>query len=538
MPSSTTARKKSASRLGSRAPTSTPAGRANPERPRSARWNSTTSTRSWMSSRNSARIVALAVCLISVPLAAQSPLELLQHDIDAILSAPELERGFWGVLVKDVNGEQPLYSRNATKLMMPASTMKVVTLAAAAEKLGWDYTYTTRVFTTGKVVEGVLQGDLIVVGSGDPNIDDWDGMATQLFADWATQIKAAGLHAIRGRIIGDDNLFDDEGYGFGWSWDDMARSFSAGVSALQFNEGSVQLQIGPGRTIGSKAVITVVPDFSGLTITNRVLTSAAGGAPSITRRRLPGSPRLEIRGSVPLRMRPFSETASVENPTLYFVTTLRRALIDGGIDVRGPAVDIDDLATPPTHNAATPLITYHSPPLSMLATTMMKLSQNLYAETLLKTIGIDSVDHPTGTAQAGLATVRSVIESWYIDPAGMIQADGPGLSRYNYITPDTMVAILSHVEHDVRLRGVFESTLPIAGHDGTLENRMRGTLADGNAHVKTGSLTNVRAMAGYVRSADGNTLAFAVFANNFENSSNVILAAFDSIVSRLAAFKR
>jgi D-alanyl-D-alanine carboxypeptidase/D-alanyl-D-alanine-endopeptidase (penicillin-binding protein 4) len=491
-----------------------------------------------MSSRSSVRIVALAVCLISVPLAAQSPLELLQHDIDAILSAPELERGFWGVLVKDVNGDQPLYSRNATKLMMPASTMKVVTLAAAAEKLGWDYTYTTRIYTTGKVAEGVLQGDLIVVGSGDPSIDDWDGAATALFADWATELKAAGIHAIRGRIIGDDNLFDDDEYGFGWSWDDMARSFSAGVSALQFNEGSVQLQIAPGRTIGSKALITVVPDFSGLTITNRVLTSAAGGVPSITRRRLPGSPRLEIRGSVPLRMRPFSETASVENPTLYFVTALRRALIDGGIDVRGPAVDIDDLTTPPTHNAATPLITYQSPPLSMLATTMMKLSQNLYAETLLKTIGIDSVDHPTGTAQAGLATVRSMIESWNIDPTGMIQADGSGLSRYNYITPDTMVAILTHVQHDERLKSTFEATLPIAGHDGTLENRMRGTAADGNAHVKTGSLTNVRAMAGYVRSADGNTLAFAVFANNFENSSNVILAAFDSIVSRLAAFKR
>src|SRR5215475_191922 len=383
------------------------AGRANPGRPRSARWNSTRSTRSLMSLRSSAALVALALCLIPVSLTAQSPLALLQHDIDAVLSAPEFERGFWGVLIKAVDRDETLYSRNATKLMMPASTMKVVTLATAAEKLGWNYTYTTRVFTTGKIVDGILQGDLIVVGSGDPSLDDWDGMATQLFAEWATDLKAAGIQAIRGRIIGDDNLFDDDGYGFGWSWDDMARSFSAGVSALQFNEGSVQLKIAPGRPIGSKAVVTVVPDFSGLTIANHLMTGPAGGPASITRRRLPGSPRLEIRGSVPLRMRPFSETASVENPTLYFVTTLRRALIDGGIDVRGPAVDIDDLESPPTRNAANPIITYQSPPLSMLATTMMKLSQNLYAETLLKTIGIDSLEHPTGTAQAGLAAVRS-----------------------------------------------------------------------------------------------------------------------------------
>src|SRR5215471_17443618 len=145
---------------------STQAGPANPGPRRSTRRNSTTSTRSWMSSRSSAAVVALALCLISAPLTAQAPFALLQHDIDAILAAPELERGFWGVLVKSVEHDDALYARNANKLMMPASTMKVVTLAAAAEKLGWDYTYTTRVYTTGKVADGVLQGDLIVVGSG------------------------------------------------------------------------------------------------------------------------------------------------------------------------------------------------------------------------------------------------------------------------------------------------------------------------------------------------------------------------------------
>ena len=132
--------------------------------------------------------------------------------------------------------------------MMPASTMKVVTLAAAAEKLGWDYhVHNPRCSPSGHDrATAVLHGDLIVVGSGDPSIDDWDGAATQLFADWATQLKAAGIGAIDGRIIGDDNAFDDDGLGFGWSWDDIAPSFSAGVSALQFNEGSVQLKIAPG----------------------------------------------------------------------------------------------------------------------------------------------------------------------------------------------------------------------------------------------------------------------------------------------------
>src|SRR5262245_62296374 len=132
-----------------------------------------------MSSRSSAAIVALALCL-SVALAAQAPLALLQQDIDAVLAAPEFERGFWGVLVKSVDHDETLYARNATKLMMPASTMKVVTLAAAAEKLSWDYNYPTRVFTTGRVVDGVLQGDLIVVGFGDASIDDWEGIAVDV----------------------------------------------------------------------------------------------------------------------------------------------------------------------------------------------------------------------------------------------------------------------------------------------------------------------------------------------------------------------
>ena len=167
--------------------------------------------------------------------------------------------------------------------------------------------------------------------------------------------------------------------------------------------------------------------------------------------------------------------------------------------------------------------------------TMMKLSQNLYAETLLKTLGVNG---GPGTSEAGRLAVRSVLQAWNIDPGGVVQADGSGLSRYNLITPDAMVAILTHVDRDERLRYAFEASLPVAGRDGTLENRMRGTRAEGNARVKTGSLTGMRAMAGYVRSADGETLAFAIFANNYDNSSSVINAACDAIVVRLAAYRR
>jgi serine-type D-Ala-D-Ala carboxypeptidase/endopeptidase (penicillin-binding protein 4) len=488
-----------------------------------------------MSSRSSAAAVTLALSLIAQSLLAQSPFAVLQRDIDALLAGQALERAFWGVLVKPVDRDEIVYSLNAGKLMTPASTMKIVTLAAAAERLGWDYTYTTRLFAAGTIENGSLHGDLVVVGSGDPSIDDWDGKASLLFADWAAQLKSAGISRIDGRIVGDDNAFDDEGLGQGWAWDDMAASFSASVSALQFNEGSVQLSLAPGASVGARAIVTMSPDYSGLSLNNLISTGSSGSTAVVTRRRFPGTPRLELRGLLPLRTRPFSETASVDNPTLYFVTALRRSLVANGVDVLGPAVDIDDLDAPPVR-VEPPILTHQSPPLSMLAATMMRLSQNLYAETLLKTIGADGV--APATTESGRAAVRSTLQAWNIATGSLVQADGSGLSRYNLITPDAMVAILTHVSRDERLRSGFEAAMAVAGRNGTLENRMRGTPAEGNARVKTGSLTGVRAMAGYVRTGNGEMLAFAIFANNYDNSPSVINAACDAIVVRLASFRR
>jgi len=484
-----------------------------------------------MNWRNSAALVAVA---LSVNLSAQSSssrsLDSLRHDIDAILGNPILQRGFWGVLIKPVDREDVWYSLNAGRLMMPASSLKVVTLAAAAEKLGWDFRYETTVYAAGTVSAGVLHGDLVVVGSGDPSLDDWDGIATRLWADWATRLKAAGIMAIDGRIVGDDNAFEDQGLGAGWAWDDIPTGFAAPVSALQFNEGNVQVRMGPGDAVGDRAVATLSPDTSAMTLSNFVVTGPRGSAGAVVRRRLPGSSRLELRGSLPVRGRPFAINASVENPTLYYVRALRAALVADGIAVRGEAVDIDDVDPQPRHEGLMPVITYESDPLSVLATTMMKLSQNQYAEALLKTIG-------SGTTEAGRTAVKEAVKSWGIDPASVMLADGSGLSPYDFITPEAMVAVLTHVDRTERLRAVYESTLPIAGRDGTLEQRMRGTAAEGRAMAKTGSTTSVRSIAGYVRTADGQLAAFTIIANNFDNSASVLNAATDEIVVRLATFR-
>ncbi len=467
---------------------------------------------------------------------ATKSLDALRRDIDATLAQPLLAHGSWGVLAKSLKTDETLYALNAGKLMMPASNMKIVTLAAAAETLGWDYRYETHVVAAGSVAGGTLQGDLVVVGSGDPSLVAADGMADRVFADWAERLKQRGIRAISGRVIGDDNGFEKETLGFGWSWDDLADDYAAGVGALQFNENAVRVTVTPGPSAGDSAGISIAPAGSGLTIVSVVTTSAAGVPASISTRRLPGSMTLELRGSIPLGAVPSTLTVSVDNPTRFFVGALRTALIANGIDVRGPAVDIDDVRDAPAATRGTPIVSYQSAPLSALAVRLMKMSQNQYAETFLKTIAAGPGVVPT--APAGRRATQTILERWGVPAAALIQRDGSGLSRYDYVTPEALVTILTHVDRDPRLHGPFEASLPIAGRDGTLSNRMKDTPAEGNARAKTGSMANVRGLSGYVTSADGEPLVFSILANGFDTPADTITKTADAIVVRLAQFRR
>jgi D-alanyl-D-alanine carboxypeptidase/D-alanyl-D-alanine-endopeptidase (penicillin-binding protein 4) len=495
-----------------------------------------------MSSRSStlaaALLVATAACH-AAPKPATAPrlaaVQQLQRDLDAVLAAPALEHSFWGVLVRSLARDDTLYRVNAQKLFMPASNMKIVTLSATAERLGWDFRYETQLRAAGPIDDGTLAGDLLVVGSGDPSIGGRDRPPTRVFDTWADELKAKGLRRIDGRVVGDDHSFDNERLGAGWTWDDLDAGYSAGVSALQFNENSVRATIAPGIAAGDEAIVTVDPPGSGLTIDNRVVTGAAAATMSVSTRRLAGSTRLELRGTMPLGHAPDVQTLSVDNPTQFFATVLRSTLIAHGIDVRGPAVDIDDVSDAPRRDATSVLITYQSPTLAALATTLMKVSQNLYAETFLKTIGARA---GTPTFAGGRAVARATLEPWGVSDGGLIMRDGSGLSRYNYVSPETLVTILTHVDRDARLRDPFESALPVGGRDGTLARRLAGTAADGKVHAKTGSISNARALSGFVTTADGERLVFSILTNSFEVPANVVEHAADAIVVRLATFSR
>ena len=473
--------------------------------------------------------------------------EALHADLARIFAAPEVDHALWAVTIQSMETGEVFYGLNPRKLVMPASAMKIIATAVAAEQLGWDYRYETRLLASGPVEHNRLRGDLIVRGSGDPTINARNGDHAGVFEAWADQLRAAGINAIDGRIIGDDDAFDDEGLVEGWAWEDLASGFATPGGALQHHENVVELVLHAGSVPGAPVSIEIQPAGSGLVLVNRVLTSPMDGDVTLGRRRLPGQRTLELTGWVPVGTEAFTLTASVDNPTEFFVRALRATLVSKGIEVNGAAVDIDTIAAPlrPDEDDQSAsqvpdstdhvLVSHVSPPLSEMAMVLMKMSQNLYAETLLKTVGAGSAP---GTTEAGREAVRAVLTSWGIAPHEYIIADGSGLSRYNYVTAEVLVKILRRMHSDDRHAAAFEATLPIAGRDGTLINRMKGTLAEGNVRAKTGSMSNVRALAGYVTTRDDELLAFSIIANNFHVPQGMIDDLMDRAVERLATFAR
>lgn len=440
--------------------------------------------------------------------------------------------------VQSLDSGASLFQLDADKLMMPASNLKILTLSAAAETLGWDYRYTTTLEATGPVEDGVLHGDLIVRGSGDPTINSRSDRAAHVLDEWVAALAAAGIRTVDGRLIGNDQAFDDEGIGAGWAWDYLQYAYAAPAGALEYNEDVAALTVMPGASVGAPASVAISPG-AGFALVNRASTGIPGSETTIDFRRRLDRPVLEVTGMIPLGAPPAQRSVAVVNPTVFFVQSLKDALAARGIVVLGPAVDYDDAA--PELQASAPaaprvLASTVSPPLREIAAVMMKVSQNLYAETLLKTIG--ATRGGLGTVAAGLQVVRELLGRWGVPDDAYVLLDGSGLSRYNYVTASAITTVLEHMYRDPRHREAFLSTLPIAGEDGTVSARMRGTRAEGNAMAKTGSLSNVRTLSGYVRTRDGEMLVFSVLANDFVLPSATIARITDLAIEVLANFTR
>lgn len=459
------------------------------------------------------------------------PLQRLRNDIIAITTAPGVRRAAWGILVQSVERGDRLFEHNPATLLIPASALKLVSLASAVDAVGWRHEFETSVWTTGPIVKGVVQGDLIVTGSGDPSIGGRGGTElTELIAS----LQGFPIRRIDGRIIGDDNGVEEPRPQLAWAWDDLGYATGALFGALNYAENRMDVTVAPAAAAGDEPTITVEPPAASRPLRNRAVTRETGSAPLLWPEQRPGEPFLTIAGVVPAGGPPSRITVSVGNPTLWFATVLRDRLIEAGIEVAGGAYDIDDVGPLIDRGHGADIYRHESRPLAELAQPMMKESINLYAEAMLR---LNAAPGSVPTNDAALEGLRARMRGWGIADEAWQIVDGSGLSRRNAVAAEVFVAVLRRM-HDPSGQSPWMAALPVAGRDGTLETRMRGTAAEGTVRAKTGTMSNVQSLAGYVRTRDGEPLAFAILADGFEGPGAAALDAIDRIAVRLAEFSR
>jgi len=463
------------------------------------------------------------------PVRPTDPLQQLRDDITAATTAPGVRRAAWGILVQSLDRGDRLFALNPGTLLVPASTVKLVSLAGAVDAVGWAFRYETTVRSTAPIGDGVLQGDLVVVGSGDPSIGGRGGADLR---DWAQAIKAHGVRRIEGQVIGDDDRVEEPRPQLAWAWDDLGYATGALFGALNFGEGRMRIVVSPASAEGERA--TVVSPYA-WPRPMRILatTSTPGSMPLLWPEQRPGEPFLTIAGTIPVGAAPIQLFVSVGNPTLWFAHAIRHALMQSGIEVTGDAHDVDDVALMPDRGAVV-LYVHRSPTLAELAQPMLKESINLYGEAVLR---LNAAKGVFPTNDAALEGLRTRLRGWGISDDAWQIVDGSGLSRRNAVAPEVLVAVLQRM-YDPSEQSPWMTALPVAGRDGTLETRMRGTPAEGNVRAKTGTMSNVRSLAGYVRTRDGEPLAFAVMVDGFEGPGAAAVDAIDRIAARLATFSR
>src|SRR5437763_4029208 len=414
----------------------------------------------------------------------------LRAAIDSLVDAPEFNNAFWGILVADPERGDTLYSRNAGKLFLPASNMKVITSSVALEQLGPDYTYQTTLVARGPVRDSVLQGNLAVVGRGDPTVSDhmWGDAMTPLRA-MADSLAARGIHRIAGRLVAAGNAFPGPVLGYGWSWEDLESSYSAGVDELLFNEGFSEIRVHGGANAGDPVRIETKPTRSFPSLRSAVTTiapPACAGDSAVTSpcplargrlaRRELSVVKDTLRGDVTISGTIAAGDSVVleythRDPDQAYLAALTEALRDRGITV-------DSLPTTQTDTATSgdTLLRYSSKPVREILPALLKPSQNQIAEVLLRTIGLERGG--AGTADSARKVVERQLAAWGVPPSTYVIRDGSGLSRYDYLAPEALVHVLDVMRKSPNFQ-LFYDALPIAGVDGTIRTRMRGTAAQG-----------------------------------------------------------
>ncbi len=455
--------------------------------------------------------------------------------MDDIFNDPTFANANWGVLIQSLETGEYFYKRNENKLFMPASNLKLFTSSAGLILLGDDYRFTTEIYMRGRLDGSTLIGDLIIKGRGDPTLSGrfYQNNIYKVFNDWADSLLEFGIDEITGNIIGDDNEFDDQGLGTGWQWDYESDWYAAPASALSFNDNCIDIIVTVDKAT-RKSKIELLPNTKYAAVINKVDVVKNDSSTLINVRRERGTNLVTVSGTIK-ESDSVKTFVTVNNPTQYTMVVLKEVLERKGITVGGFAMDIDDYSTPIENYELSKLFTHYSPKLSEIVKVINKNSQNFFTEQLLKTIGLEKENF--GSAENGISAANTVFQEMGINPEDMVMVDGSGLSRLNLVTPKQIISLLNYMYRHKYFQPFYNS-LPIAGVDGSLAKRMKGTKAENNVRAKTGFIGSVRSLSGYVRTGDNEPVAFAMIVNNFTVPLKLAENIQDLVCVRLANLKR
>ena len=443
----------------------------------------------------------------------------LDGRIDALIDQSQVDDAFWGIAVYDLDAEQMIYSRNGRQSFLPASNQKLLTSATALDVHGSTHRYETTLSYNGSTKGPVMQGDLILDGSGDPTFGSSEVRGADPLKAWSERLAEMGVKRISGRLIGDDNAFDDDPYPDGWSVNyitkQKGRHMGNSAGGLAYRDNVVPLRVQATRP-GARPAVEVEPN-NVVSLRNQAVTSARWRGNTLQVDRTFSTNELVLTGSVARSYRGIL-AVPVSDPTQFVLRSFRHHLQQAGIETDLTLVDVDDLDEMPDRGS--PLFVEYSRPLSEIVAVVNKESNNFYAEQVFRSYGWG------GSAEGAARRTESFLREADVDPNQVLIHDGSGLSRKDLVSPQAMVQLLAYMdEHEAR--DAFLASLPEGGErHTTLRHRLSGL----DVQAKTGSLEFVRALSGYADRPNGNRVAFAVFANNYTGPSYQISHTIDDIV--------
>jgi len=504
----------------------------------------------------------LLLMLLCAPAFAAQKKQTLSARIAKILADPDIARGYWGIEVVSLDSGKTLFAQDAGKLFTPASNTKLFTTAAAFALIGPDYKFHTTVETSATVDKyGRLTGDVVLVGRGDPNLSgrtlpynrrtERKQPSIRVLEELADDLVRKGVKFIDGDVIADDSYYAFERYGEGWTQDDLVWEWGAPVSALTINDNVIFVNIMPADRAGEKAFVSIDPFADYYRIDNRIITTPPGTGPRrIYINREPGSSQLTLWGNIPVDDPGAGEALAIDDPAAFAAQVFRNLLEQRGIAIYGRSrTKHTELANLQTYSVTAiasgggtekipnlslnqPLVlaSYESQPLLEDLQVINKVSQNLHAELVLRLLGREK--GTAGTIEAGLEVLRGFLVQAGIQPEEFVFYDGSGMSRQNLVTPHAIVQLLQYASKQPWAQA-YKATLPIAGTDGSLADRFKGTVAQDHVYAKTGALGHVNTLSGYGTTMSGEPVVFSILANNHKLPPKRAQEIIDAIVVQI-----